>query len=155
MPSPERPTFALDENFPQPILREAIDRYVLGIELVPLADLDPSLLGAYQDHELIRELARRAIQGLITCDDNMIFLPEVLNAIKRTGISVVTCRRVGDDPVRASGLLLVHLPDVAKRHKEGTPQVWRLGTVESKPLKFAEHRRQVVGRVHRPPRTGK
>lgn len=53
MQSRKRPTFALDENFPQPILREAINKYVLGIEIVLLVDLDPSLLGAYQDHELI------------------------------------------------------------------------------------------------------
>lgn len=147
MQPPKRPAFALDENFPQPILREAINKYVLGIEIALLVDVDLNLLGAYQDHELIVELAGRGIEGLITCDDSMIFRPEVLDAIERTGFSVVTCRRVGDDPVRASGLLLVHLPDVAKRHQSRRPQIWRLGTVESRPLPFSEHKEQVEARA--------
>lgn len=149
MQSPRRSTFALDENFPQPILREAIRKFVLGIEIVLLVDLDPSLLGAYQDHELIANLAKRGVEGLITCDDNMVLRPEVLNAIEQTRFSVVTCRRVGNDPVRASGLLLVHLPDVAKLHDARVPQIWRLGTIESAPLDFAGHKKQVQGRARR------
>jgi hypothetical protein len=38
----------LDENFPQPILREAIDRYVLGMEIVALSDLDRSLVARFR-----------------------------------------------------------------------------------------------------------
>ncbi|TMK79761.1 MAG: hypothetical protein E6G47_07795 [Actinobacteria bacterium] len=144
---PKSPTFALDENFPQPILREAIAKYVLGIDLVPLVDVDPKLLGAYQDDELVAELATLGIQGLVTCDDNMIFRSEVLDAIERTRFSVVTGRRVGDDPVRASGLLLIHLPDVAKRYSPKRAQIWRLGTVESQPLDFADHAKRVRGRA--------
>jgi len=147
--SRKRATFALDENFPQPILREAINKYVLGIEIVLLVDLDPALLGAYQDHELIANLAKRGVEGLITCDDNMVFRSEVLDAMEQARFSVVTCRRVGDDPVRASGLLLVHLPDVAKRHERRQPQIWRLGTSESRPLEFSEHKKQVEGRARR------
>jgi len=136
----------LDENFPQPILPEAIDRYVLGIEIVELSDLDRSLVGAFQDHELIEELSTRGVDGLITCDDNMLFRPEVIAAIEKTRFTVITCRRVGDDPVRASGLLLVHLPDVVKRYSPEKVQVWRLGTAESRPINFAEHRRSVLRR---------
>jgi hypothetical protein len=147
MQLPKRPAFALDENFPQPILREAIDKFVLGIEIALLVDIDLSLLGAYQDHELIAELARKRIDGLVTCDDSMVFRPEVLEAIERFGFTLVTCRRVGDDPVRASGLLLVHLPDVAKRYQRRRPQIWRLGTVESRPLQFSEHKKQVEARA--------
>ncbi len=150
MSPPDRPTFALDENFPQPILREAIDRYVLTIEVVPLSEVDPGLVGAYQDDELIAELTKRRVHGLITCDDNMVFRPEVLGVVQRTRFSLVTCRRVGDDPVRASGLLLVHLPDVARRHRPDRPQIWRLGTVESRPVDFIEHQRTVDERARRP-----
>jgi hypothetical protein len=119
------------------------------VEIVLLTELDPNLLGAYQDHELIEELAQRGFEGLITCDDAMIFRPEVLDAIRQTRFSVVTCRRVGDDPVRASGLLLVHLPDVARRQRQDRPQIWRLGTVESRPLEFAEHRQTILQRARR------
>lgn len=150
MSPPDRPTSALDENFPQPILRKAIDKYVLAIEVVPLSELDPGLLGAYQDDELISELARRRVDGLITCDDNMVFRPEVLSVVQRTRFSVVTCRRVGDDPIRASGLLLVHLPDIASRHRSDRPQIWRLGTAQARPLEFTEHKRIVDDRARRP-----
>ena len=143
----DRPTFALDENFPQPILREAIDKFVLGLHIVLLRDIDQTLLGAYQDDELVRELARRRVDGLITCDDSMVFRPEVLKAIDEARFSVVTCRRAGDDPVWASGLLLVHMPDVARRYRRDRPQLWRLGTVESRPIPFREHVKRVSSRL--------
>jgi hypothetical protein len=118
-----------------------VERYVLDIEVIPLGDIDLALLGAYQDHELIQELARRGAGGLITFDDNMVLRPEVIEAIRGTRASVVTCKRVGDDPVRASGLLLIHLPDVAKRHRRDRAQIRRLGTVGSRPIDFADHGR--------------
>ena len=54
----------------------------------------------FQDHELIEDLAHRGLHGLVTCDDAMIFRPEVLAAVARFRFSVVTCRRVGHDAVR-------------------------------------------------------
>ena len=39
--------------------------------------------------------------------------------------------------------------DIAKRHHSKRPQIWRLGTVENRPIDFDKHRRVVETRVHR------
>lgn len=140
-PSPAR--FVLDENFPQPILgleilRKAVRRRI-SMDIVLLEDVDPDLFG-YHDHDLVRALADRGVEGLFTCDDAMVFRPEVLQAILDTGFSVVTCRRAGDDPILASGLILAHLGEIGSEHRRGSDQIWRLGAAAVKPMRVAEQR---------------
>lgn len=136
----------LDESFPQPIvgatlLRNAVRKRVL-MEIKLLGEIDASLFGEH-DHNLIRALDGRGTEGLFTCDDAMVFRPEVLQAIADTGFSVVTCRRAGNDPIMASGLVLVHLHEIAAQHRRGQDQVWRLGAAPTKPVSVADHRRQI------------
>lgn len=142
---PSLPTFVLDENFPQPLLAEAVlqkaVRKRVKLEIKLLREVDPALFG-YLDHDLIRALDGRGAEGLITCDDSMLFRPEVQSAIEDTGFSVVTCRRAGDDPIRATGLLLVHLREIGQGHVKGTAQIWRLGASPAKAMSIAELRRQ-------------
>jgi len=142
---PSLSTFVLDENFPQPILAEAVLRKAVRkrvqLEIKMLSDVDAALLG-YQDHDLIRALDARGAEGLITCDDAMVFRPEVQKVIQDTGFSVVTCRKAGDDPIRATGLVLVHLREIGQEHSKGHDQIWRLGAAKAKPLSVAQHRRQ-------------
>lgn len=132
----------LDESFPEPILREAIRKLPLALEVRPIRDLDPGLLGL-PDHRLIRALHAQGMEGLITCDDAMVHRPEVLRTIEETGFSVVTCRRAGNDPVLASGLLFVHLGEIAQAHRPGRDQIWRLGAARVKAHSVAEQRREL------------
>jgi DNA-binding LacI/PurR family transcriptional regulator len=130
----------LDEGFPQPILTEALRRWRrLEVDIRPL----DTTLHSYLDHELIRELHRQGVEGLITTDDAMIHRQEVLDAIEETGFSVVTCRRAGSDPVLATGLLFVHIAEIAAAHRGGRPQIWRLGAARVRPLSAAQQRRQL------------
>lgn len=134
----------MDESFPKPILREALRKltHPLEIEIVPLEEIDPSLLGSH-DHDLIRELNRRGAEGLITCDDAMVHRPEVLSAIEDTQFSVVTCRRGSSDPFLATGLLFVHLREIAAAHRGDRDQIWRLGAASAKPRSAAKQRQEL------------
>jgi hypothetical protein len=129
----------LDENFPEPILREAIETYVLDLELVSIRDFAPELTGEQvEDWQVILGLRQRGAQGLVTCDDAMLEVAQVVAVIEQTTFSVVTCRAAGDDAVKASGMLLTHLPAVGNRHNNDKPQVWRLHAPEQLPRKIGE-----------------
>lgn len=111
------------------------------MEIKVLEEIDSALFG-FHDHDLIRALDARGIEGLLICDDAMVFRPEVQRAILDTGFSVVTCRRAGDDPIYATGLVLVHLREIGTEHRRGQDQIWRLGAASAKSVSVAEHRAQ-------------
>lgn len=117
--------FALDQNFPQPIL-DALSRYIQGVQLTPLRDLDPSLVKDTEDWEILLALAHRGWDGLITADSGMLSDPKVLSVLHQTGLTLVVSQGAGDDPLLATGLLFVHLDQISKNSRPGTPQIWEL-----------------------------
>jgi hypothetical protein len=137
----------LDHNFPEPILLDAITRWVLELDLRRLKDVDARLTASFEDWQVVLALSQAGYDGFVTCDDDMLWLPEVIAVIEQTAMSVVVCESVGDDPVAASGLLLVHLPPVAKRFVPQKPQIWRLRATEQKQMKFSVHKATVEGRT--------
>ena len=143
---PDRPIFALDENFPEPLLLDIVRIRTPELDLRHVRTIDARLRGLL-DHRLILALFQSGVEGLVTNDDRMIFLPEVLAIIQQTGFTVVTCRRTGHDPLVATGLLLVHLGRIARRHDQRTPQVWRLTAPERPPEDFAALVRNVEDRT--------
>jgi hypothetical protein len=92
-------------------------------------------LKALPDHLLILALHQRGLPGLVTCDEEMLELPEVLAVVKQVAFHLVVCTRTGHDAIAATGLLLYHLPHVAKRYQARRPQIWRLTARESIPEK--------------------
>lgn len=146
---PERPVFALDENFPDPILLKIVAEYTPEIDLRPIRSMDPRLTRGLADDRLILALHQLAVEGLVTNDDRMLALPEVLAVIQQTGFTVVTCRRTGHDPLVATGLLLAHLGRIGRRHRLGLPQVWRLTGPDRGPDKVDEIVRQAEERSGR------
>lgn len=145
-PPPDRPIFVLDENFPQPILDEALDNWVLEVDLRSIRDFEPALVGGSEDWEVILGLKQRGAEALITCDDNMLFAPRVVAVIEQTRFTVVSCRAAGHDPVLATGILLAHLPRVMKRHRPDVAQVWRLTAVEQRPISIKDQKAEVERR---------
>lgn len=69
-PPPERPIFVLDENFPQPILTEALEKWVLEVDLRSIRDYQPRLVGASEDWEVILALRQGGAEALVTCDEH-------------------------------------------------------------------------------------
>lgn len=76
----------------------------------------------------------------------MLWLPETVAVVEQTGLSVVVCAGAGHDPIMASGLLLAHLPHVAKRHRKGSPQIWTFKAVDTGPIPLAKHKESLTRR---------
>jgi hypothetical protein len=118
--------FALDHNFPQPIL-SAMAVALPQVELVPVRDIDPTFADL-ADWELLRELYRheRAWDGMITNDDAMLSLPKEMTVLDQTGLTLVVAKGEGHNPVRAVGTLLCHLSHICRHTTPGTAQIWKL-----------------------------
>ncbi len=128
-----RPVFVLDQNFPDPLLREALSRSVPELELPALRDLEPRLCQDHEDWQVLLALSGMGVDGFITCDAEMIWRPEVIAVIQHEAFAVVVCAEAGHDPLRATGLLLTHLPSVRKRFDSRRPQLWILKATEVRP----------------------
>jgi hypothetical protein len=134
----ECPVFVLDENFPERLLLEIIQTYTPELDLRPIRSINARLTGGLPDHRLILALHQLGVEGLVTNDDSMLALPEVLAIVEQTGFTVVACRRTGHDPLVATGLLLTHLARIARRHVRSTAQVWRLSAPDRGPETFRD-----------------
>lgn len=74
------------------------------------------------------------------------WLPEVVAIISQTKFSLVACDAAGDDPLKATGLLLLHLGGVGRRHSKHASQIWLLRSTETRPRRFREHWHKVTKR---------
>jgi hypothetical protein len=103
----QRRLFALDHNFPQPILA-ALAGALPHAELVPVRDIDRTYADL-ADWELLRELHRhaRGWDGLVTNDDTMLSLAKEMTVLDQT-------------------VLLCHLAHICHHTTPGTGQIWRL-----------------------------
>ncbi len=125
-----RRLFALDQNFPQPIV-DALAEYIIEAELVPILQIDEKL-ATVDDWQVLLALHRhkRAWDGLITTDANMLALPRELSVLMQTKLTLVVTRESGHDPIKATGLLLAYLPGICQRTEPGSAQVWTLSAVQ-------------------------
>jgi hypothetical protein len=82
----DRRLFAIDHNFPEPLLTTLAD--VLPAEFVPVRKIDPSF-SDLADWELLRELHRdeRAWDGLVTNDEAMLSLAKEVTVLQQTGLT--------------------------------------------------------------------
>ena len=104
---------ALDQNFPTPILA-ALAEFIVDIELIPLRRIDPRL-SSLDDRTLVVALHQLGFPGLVTNNYKMLKNPKELAAIVATKLTVFAIEGVGDDPIRATGALLLDLPGALKR----------------------------------------
>jgi hypothetical protein len=118
--------FALDESFPQPIVALLTEYLRDEAELVPMVEIDPRLTESDDDWRILLSLHQRGgWDGLITTNSGMLSLPRELAVLMQTKLSLVVAEESGHDPLRATGLLLLHLPGIC-RDTTTKPQVWRL-----------------------------
>ncbi|MBK9369479.1 MAG: hypothetical protein IPN01_24825 [Deltaproteobacteria bacterium] len=128
-----RPRLALDQNFPVPIIK-ALQDSIVEVSLDPIYEIDPRL-SRLDDWALLVALKNHPAQymGLITTDARMLDQPRELAAMLQTGLSMIVAVGAGHDPLRATGLVLTHLPRIAALLKAHTPQIWRLNAHTPKP----------------------
>lgn len=116
------PRLALDHNFPTPFLR-ALDTYIVDVELITLRDID-ARLPTLDDRQLVIALHQLGLPGLVTNNYKMLKNPKELAAIMATRLTVFAIEGVGDDPLRATGALLLDLPGALKKMDTRRPQVF-------------------------------
>lgn len=115
---------ALDHNFPVPIV-SALGDAIVEAALVPVGRIDRRLT-TLDDDQLIRALWLRDFHVFVTCDHHMLDQPRVLAVVLQTKMTVIAAMGQGDDRVAASGLVLAHLPHIARQFRKDVAQVWRL-----------------------------
>jgi hypothetical protein len=119
--------FALDQNFPEPIV-DALDAFIPEADLVPFRKIDPLLTADMDDWEVLLALHHhpQPWDGLVTTDSGILNLPRELAVLVQTRLTLVVAEAAGQDPVRATGLVLTHLSWIAKNTDPNEAQLWRL-----------------------------
>lgn len=123
--------FALDQNFPEPIV-EALEEYLEeDVELVPIRRIH-ARMSTLDDWEVLLALHTdaRPWDGLITTDRNMLSLPKELSVLCQTRLTLVVAIAAGHDPIKATGLVLAHIAGICQRTRNDRGQVWRLATAQ-------------------------
>ena len=140
----ERPRFALDQNFPTPII-DALRAYIVEAELVPVHTIH-SRLAVLDDWQLLVALSQQTppYAGLVTTDNSMLLQERELSVLLQAKLTLVVADAAGDDPLKATGLLLAHLPWIAKQKHRHRAQVWVLRTT-SRPAEDPWERLQRIG----------
>lgn len=119
--------FALDQNFPLPIV-EVLAHFIVEAELVPLAKIDPELTHDTDDWKLLLALHHHSEHwdGLITTDSGMLLLAKEMAVLCQTKLTLIVAEGAGHDPIKATGLVMAHLPGICKRTDPKAPQLWVL-----------------------------
>lgn len=143
--------FALDQNFPQPLV-QAVEPFIPEVELVPIRSIDVRLADM-EDWQILLALHHHARpwDGLVTTDSSMLNQARELAVLRQTTLTLVVAHDAGHDPIKATGLLLAHLDYIAAGTTSDEPQVWRL-TANNRPGRdpwehlegVARHRHQDV-----------
>lgn len=138
--------FALDKNFPEPIVSVLAD-FQGDAQLVPLDHID-ARMSTLDDWELLLALHHHsdAWDGLITTDSSMLAQGRELATLIQTKLTLVVAVASGHNPVKASGLLFAYLAGICQRTTPEQAQVWRLNAA-NRPhedpwaflKRFAEH----------------
>lgn len=121
-----RRLFALDHNFPQPLVA-SLGPYIREAELVAIERIHWKL-PELPDWEVLLALHRheRPWDGLVTNDAKMLRLAREMAVLHQTKLTLVVASGAGDDPLKATGLLLTHLPHICGNTNPGRAQIWEL-----------------------------
>jgi hypothetical protein len=146
--------FALDHNFPDPIVAVLSD-FQSDAELVRVDKIDDRMPDL-DDWELLLALHHdeRPWDGLITTDSSMLNQGPELAALIQTKLTLIVAVESGHNPVKASGLLFAYLGGICQRTRPDVPQVWALNAANkahSEPWdflkRFAKHNNRNVDDV--------
>lgn len=144
LPRGRRPRFVLDQNFPAPILSAAsLNRWLPEFEIVSVRDHDPRLSRDFEDWQVILGCSQGGVEGFISDDGGMLDNPRVIAVIEQLRMTLVVCAEINHDPIAATGLLLAHLPRVAKRHRSDQPQIWKIHPTEQRPRELSEFKERI------------
>jgi hypothetical protein len=113
--------FVLDHNFPYQVVN-GLD-WPPYIHLSALKDIAPNLVEEPDDWRILLALAAMDdVHGYITNDAAMLDSAEEVVALTRTRLALVVTSGVGHNPLRASGLLLTYLSEIARQVQARSPR---------------------------------
>lgn len=116
--------FVLDQNFPLYVTGFQWTRPDLRISR--LSEIDPELTRDHDDWEVLVALHERGdIDGFISNDAKMLNLPTEMVVLHSTSLTMVITDGVGDQPIRATGLIMVHLETIVSQMSK-KPRIWIL-----------------------------
>jgi hypothetical protein len=123
--------FALDHNFPDPIL-EVLTDFQADAALVRVDQID-ARMPDLDDWELLLALHHHEEpwDGLITTDSSMLNQGPELAALIQTNLTLVVAIESGHNPVKASGLLFAYLGGICQRTRPDRPQAWTLNAASN------------------------
>ena len=105
--------FVLDHNFPWQVTALP---WPEGLRLTRLADYDARLTQSYDDWQVFYALDRRGdVDGFITNDAKILHLAREMVVLSETHLTLVVTDRVGHDPIRATGLVMLYLGQIVHR----------------------------------------
>lgn len=124
--APAKPLrLALDQNFPRPLL-DALQPFLpADLELAHIFAID-SRMSDLGDRELIVQLAAWGWDGLITNNYRMLNIPEEIAAVVSTRTVLIAIEKLGHDPIRAAGAVLLELTGLRRRIVTERGNVFRL-----------------------------
>lgn len=117
-----RTSVALDHNFPDALLR-TLAGYLPEADLQPLRTIDTRLI-TLDDDALVVALRQLGI-GVLVTNDRMLRDAATLVAIEQARMTLFAIEGVGDDPIRATGALLLDLPAALRKLAPDRPQIFR------------------------------
>jgi hypothetical protein len=116
--------FVLDHNFPWLAVRGL--QWPPILRITPLVDVDRRLVANHDDWQVLIRLAQRGdVDGFITNDAGMLEEVREMVALRETSLTLVITDGVGHDPIRATGLLMLFLEQIA-RQVTARPTIYRL-----------------------------
>src|SRR5712692_3606815 len=96
------------------------------VRISRLYDIQPELTRDQEDWQVLPALHRRGdVDGFITNDTKLLNLPTEMLALHITGLTLVITDGVGDQPIRATGLVMVHLETIVSQMSK-KPRIWIL-----------------------------
>jgi hypothetical protein len=121
--------FALDQNFPEPIVEALAEHLEADVRLVPIRRIH-ARMSTLEDWEVLIALRNhhRQWDGLVTTDHHMLSVPKELAVLCQTKLTLVVAQSAGHDPIKATGLVLTHIAGICRATDPDEPQVWRLAT---------------------------
>jgi hypothetical protein len=105
---------ALDQNFPLDLVDALKDHQPGGVELEGVGRIDPRL-SDMDDRPLLIALSQMGWHGIATNNYKMLDVPAELAAIMATKCVFIAMRDMGNNPLRATGALLLELPGLPRR----------------------------------------
>lgn len=140
--------FVLDQNFPWHVTQLP---WPSNVQITPLMTLASHLTVNFDDWQVMREFARRGdVDGFITNDADMLNLSTEMVILLRTQLTLVVTDGVGHNPLRATGLLMVHLREIAQK-VSGKPEIYILRPANLRLTRPGEQINKIAARKQVPP----